>query len=486
MSEKLLREIPLLNKQIFEVAPIGMAISGFDGVLVRVNQSFAKTIGYEQEELIGKSFESITHPDDLEENLKRNKMVVAGEIESHRMEKRFIHKEGRTLHAILKVSALKNVDDKSVLLLAQVLDISDKIDLMSSVEISARKFKEIFEDAAIPMAQSTNEGDIFNVNKAFIKLLEYSEDELIGMKISKLSHPKDQLSNIKKSEDLIASGSANYSMEKRYYTKSGKTIHTILKVSLIKGVPPEPQHLLGQIVDISAQKKYEKLLKKNLRKLKKVNMELDSFIYRASHDLRGPLATLKGLLSLMQLTKDDDIVNGMSISIQKLEHTILELVEFSENSQKSIAKEKINLRQIINESIEMLGYHPNFSKVEVSTIINSSLNIIGDIDRIKPIFHNLLLNAYTYIDKEKSENKIEIYSTVQNKTLLIELKDNGVGMSDEVLNRAPEMFYRGSELSSGSGLGLYLVKQIVRKLKGIVKLKSEEGIGTKVSIKLPL
>lgn len=486
MSEKLLREIPLLNKQIFEIAPIGMAISGFDGVLIRVNDSLATTIGYAQDELIGKSFESITHPDDLEENLKRNKLVIAGEIESHRMEKRFIHKDGRTLHAILKVSTLNNSDDKPLLLLAQVLDISDKIDLMSNVEISARKFREIFEDAAIPMAQSTNQGKIFNVNKAFSSLLEYSKDELVGMKIGTLSHPKDQLSNMEKSKELISSGSANYSMEKRYYTKSGKKIHTILKVSLIKGVSPEPQHLLGQIVDISAQKKYEKLLKKNLRKLKKVNMELDSFIYRASHDLRGPLATLKGLLSLIQLTKNDDIVDGMSSSIQKLEHTILELVEFSENSQKSIVKEKINLRQAINESIELFRYHPNFNKVEISTIINSSLTIRGDLDRIKPIFHNLLLNAYTFIDKEKLENKIEIYAAAKNKTLLIELKDNGVGMTDEVLVRAPEMFYRGSELSSGSGLGLYLVKQIVRKLKGSFKLKSEESIGTKVSLKLPL
>ena len=211
---------PVLNRQIFDNAPIGMAVSDLEGKLVSVNKSFRKTIGYSKKELLGLSFIEFTHPDDVKENLRRNGLVEQGLMEDHQMEKRFINKKGNVLHAILKVSTLKNKYGKPQFFLAQVLDISDKVDLLSNIKSSERKFREIFEDAAIPMAQANTNGDIFNVNKAFSELFEYSNEELKHMKISDVSHPDDMHENKERSQNLINSEGANYSMEKRYLTKS--------------------------------------------------------------------------------------------------------------------------------------------------------------------------------------------------------------------------------------------------------------------------
>ena len=479
---------PILNRQIFDQAPIGMAISGLDGVLTMVNSSFTKTIGYSEQELIGMSFATFTHPDDLKENLERNAQVAAGNWPSHQMEKRFIHRKGHILHAILKVSTLNNDHDKPEHLLAQVVDITEKVELFNQVQTSEKKFREIFENAAIPMAQSTLSGALFNVNKSFARLMEYSTSELYRMDIDEISHPEDIKENKTKSAALVHKEGKNYSMEKRYLTKSGKTIHALLKVSYIKAVDYDPPHLLGQIVDITSIKQYEQLLEKNNNELTKVNAQLDSFIYRASHDLRGPLATMKGLIHLLKDYENYDykVMDGMNQSIDKLGNTINKLVAFSGNTQRDIQIKLIDLHKLINESIDSMKYHENYDLASISIHIDPTLNFASDISRIKPIFNNLINNALQYLDSSKDKSTIAINCTMEGDCLRIMITDNGEGMTPETQERAFEMFYRGSERSTGSGLGLYLVNEIVEKLGGEITIQSVPDEGSSFKVILPV
>lgn len=482
-----LNQAALFDGRIFEMAPIGMAISRLDGTLIDANKSFVQTIGYSKNELMGMTYMDLTHPDDLEENLRRNNLLIEGKMHEHQMEKRFITKDGRELNTILKVSLMHDEDKKPAYLIAQILDITDKINLLSEIESSERKFREIFEDAAIPMAQATLEGEIFNINKAFTDLLEYSSDELKGSQISDISHPDDMVVNRRKSEKLIDRNGINYSMEKRYQSKSGKVIYALLKVSYIKGAPPNPPHLLGQIVDITSIKNYEQLLESNNMALQKVNSELDTFIYRASHDLRGPLATMKGLVSLIEANNPDDnvVIDGMSSSIEKLENVIRKLVAFSRNTQSTVDKKEIKIRKIIEESLQLYEFHENFDLAEITINVADDLSFSTDVSRIKPIFNNLISNSLTYLDCAKSRCTLSITCRSENDFLLIEVEDNGEGMTTESVNRAFEMFYRGSEKSTGSGLGLYLVNEIVSKLEGKINISSRPGMGTKVVVSLP-
>lgn len=485
MTQTLLKDLSFSTK-VFDAAPIGMAISGLDGILLNVNDSFIATIGYSREELVGTSFTTITHPDDVEQNLERNAKVVSGELQTHRMEKRFINKNGEILHAILKVSTLKNADGENIFLLAQILDITDKTILISNLETSERRFREIFEEAAIPMAQSDPEGNIYDVNKAFCNLLEYSKAELIKMNVQNISHADDYSENKILTKKLVDENGSNYSMEKRYGTKSGRLIHAILKVSSFVDPASGDLNLLGQIVDITAQKNYEDLLQRNYDELKKVNTELDSFVYRASHDIRGPIASLKGLLPLLNHDQEEkQVIDGMSKSINMLDEVIRKLVAFSENSQNTIRNVKIDMRSLVEEALDMLGGLPYIQKIKINVNIDPSLEIEADVTRLRPIMNNLIMNSVSYIDMRKSSPKIDIECNAIKEILTLTVIDNGIGMSEKTLDRAQEMFYRGSERSTGSGLGLYLVKEIVDKLDGQMSIESKEGIGTKVEISLP-
>ena len=484
MSDQLIKEFgPTLK--IFDSAPIGMAIATLGGVLLRVNDSFCQTIGYDRSELIDRGFHHFTHPEDLSENLKRNRKVISGQMPSHQMEKRYITKEGEVLHAIMKVTTLNDSEGKPNYLLAQVIDITSKVELIEQHSRSEKRFREIFEEAAIAIVDASADSIIRDANEAACNLLEYSRDELIGMHVKEISHPQDLEANKRLTDELVARGGSRYSMEKRYVTKSGKTVHAILKVSMVKG-KGEDFRLLGQIVDISSIKDFENQLKQNNKELTKLNKELDAFIYRASHDLRGPLATLKGLVNVHRMQGvEDDITDGMSSSIQKLENVITELVEFSHNSQKAIENREMDIARLIDDSISGFSPHPHFDRIDFRVEVVGGAKLNGDARRIAPIVNNLLTNAISYHDLNKKRPFIKVKCKSSPSGLDLVVEDNGRGMSEDVIDRAFDMFYRGSELSNGSGLGLYLVKEITDKLSGTVTLQSQNGKGTRVDIHIP-
>ncbi len=147
MGNSLLRDIQYSNI-IFDSAPIGMAIGTFDGVLLKVNQAFCDTIGYEEKEILGKKFSIFTHPDDLTVNLAQNKRIVSGEIKKHRLVKRYIHKNGKVIHGIMTVTGLVNNKGVPSYLLAQRVGITDRKEIMKIME--SKRGKDTQVDLEIP------------------------------------------------------------------------------------------------------------------------------------------------------------------------------------------------------------------------------------------------------------------------------------------------------------------------------------------------
>lgn len=456
--------------KIFDAAPIGMAIAHLNGTLLMANESFCQTIGYHSEEIIGNSFTMFTHPDDLEQNLKMNSQVSSGKIASHQMEKRYIRKNGEILHAIMKVTTLGHDGIRPKYLLAQVVDISDKVRLLNEKEQSEKEFRQMFDGAAIAMIHTNKNLDIIRSNQAACNLFEYKCPELVGRNLSELSYNQ----NIHRLESF------DYTIEKKYLTKSGKILDTILKISYLKD-----EEMLCQITDISPLKEYERLLQSKFRELQKVNQELDEFIYRASHDLKGPVATLKGLINLGEVqSMDNQILKGFEYSIQKLENIVGELVEFHNISKDEIGNVEIDFEELIDESIEILRFHPHFQKITFIKEIEYTRKFYGDLKRLKPMLNNLLINALEYSDLNKRNPFIKVSLRTKSGLLEINIEDNGIGMSKDVSRRAFDMFYRGTQNSKGSGLGLFLVKESISKLNGSVSLQSSPGDGTKVSLLL--
>jgi signal transduction histidine kinase len=235
------------------------------------------------------------------------------------------------------------------------------------------------------------------------------------------------------------------------------------------------------------RKQNESLLKAN-QELLKVNHELDNFVYSVSHNLRGPLTSVMGLIKLAQLEDQSKglttIHTMINSSVMRLDETLGEIIDYSKNARNDIEVEEINLEQLIRTAINKLGFRDQSHNVNWMIEVENHVSVKTDKTRLGVILNNILSNAMQYRDTRK-ESVISISATATTGHLKILIKDNGIGIKKEILPRVFEMFFRGTEESQGAGLGLYVANEIIRRMKGSIEITSVFGTGTTVEFTIP-
>jgi two-component sensor histidine kinase len=235
---------------------------------------------------------------------------------------------------------------------------------------------------------------------------------------------------------------------------------------------------------------YKSILAKN-EELNKINSELDRFVYSVSHDLRAPLSSLLGLIKICNdLVPNNDagvknILEMMQLSVNKLDVFIGAILDYSRNSRKEILPSYIDFNKIIQDVRESLNHVKTEHEYVMQIDIKEDSPFYSDEHRIAVILNNLISNAMKYLDAKKKECFIRISVLADVEKCQLTIEDNGIGIDRPSQQKVFEMFYRAAETSTGSGLGLYIVKETIQKLNGSIKLDSELSKGTKIQIELP-
>jgi signal transduction histidine kinase len=223
----------------------------------------------------------------------------------------------------------------------------------------------------------------------------------------------------------------------------------------------------------------------------KINKELDSFVYSVSHNLRAPLMSVLGLINLVQVEnkKTDPGMNTyfsmMQQSIHKLDDTLKEILDYSRNARSELNVESVDLQRMIEESFDRMKYMDGSEYITKTVQVSAKAALHTDAYRLSVIINNLVSNAIKYRDAGKPENHIDIEAEISESKLSIVFRDNGIGISDDYINKIFDMFFRATDRSEGAGLGLYIVKETVDKLHGDIMVESKIGQGTSFKIYVP-
>jgi signal transduction histidine kinase len=240
--------------------------------------------------------------------------------------------------------------------------------------------------------------------------------------------------------------------------------------------------------DITQYYEAEHLLKTKNEELLKINEELDRFVYSASHDMRAPLMSIKGLANIMKKEPGGESLSQylklIDKSINKLDLFITDITNYSRNSRLEIETSRIDLEALATESIESLKYMEEADKVVTSIHVKGEADFYSDARRVLVVFNNIVSNAIRYYDSWK-ESYLRIEVVVDEQQAVISFEDNGIGIAEEFQDRIFKMFFRASFESKGSGLGLYIVKNTVDKLGGKISVQSKLGEGATFTIVLP-
>ncbi|MDX1628866.1 MAG: 7TM diverse intracellular signaling domain-containing protein [Fulvivirga sp.] len=242
--------------------------------------------------------------------------------------------------------------------------------------------------------------------------------------------------------------------------------------------------------DITAKLKAEKQLKAQNKMLKKVNKELDSFVYSASHDLKAPLASVLGLINLVKSEKDLNnrlhYYEMMEKSVVRLDTFIKDIIDYSRNERTSLHAKKIDLQELIESVFEDLKYFQDVEAIKKNIHIQVDRPVYTDEMRLKVVIRNLVSNAIKYGCSPDVKNKqIDLTAEENDNTINLVVRDYGNGIPGENKERIFDMFFRAHENAAGTGLGLYIVKETVEKLQGSISFESSHQ-GTSFFITIPL
>lgn len=230
------------------------------------------------------------------------------------------------------------------------------------------------------------------------------------------------------------------------------------------------------------------LLREQNVQLKKAYDELDKFVYSASHDLRAPLASVLGLVKVAQsdeVSKMPEYMHMIESTIHKMDVFVQNVIKYHRSNRLDVEISHIQFEKLLNEILSELTNNKIAENFFINKKFSEPVFIRSDESRIRIILSNIILNALKFFDEAKSERVLSIEVETNHERSLIIIDDNGIGIPDELHSKIFEMFFRGNHKNAGSGVGLYVVKEALKKINGEIKIESTPKVGSRFIIEIP-
>lgn len=440
--------------------------------------------GYSPEEVIGKKLVHFFHEEDVSKMREQLHSIINSDKKIS-FEYRFKKKNGQYIWIETSGKLIyDSITQEPKEIVAVTRDATERILKDLRLKESEEQYRLIAENATDMITRHDIAGVYNYISNSSYTLLGYSPEDMMGKSAYNFLHPDDAEIIRAGLMDFVKKGLGVYTASYRYKKKDGKYvwIESTNKLTFQEGTG-EIEGVISISRDISERKAFEIRLEEKIK-------ELDTFIYRSSHDLKGPLASLQGLLNVAKSeVKDTNTLQYMNLierSVLHLDTILMDLLNITRITQGSLNIVDINLEDVITKIINSFENLPEYKNIKWSLDFCDCAVLKLDRSLVNNIFQNLIINAIKYRDKEKKESTINITTKCFTEELMVQIEDNGEGIPEVLQKNVFDMFFRGNTKSTGTGLGLYIVKNAVEKLGGRIFLESEEKRGSIFTIYLPL
>lgn len=488
-AERELAESENRLRTIIQTEPECIKLLGANCELLEMNPAGLAMIEAETaERVIGHSLLGLVDPKHREAFANLTNDVFIGK--SGMIEFEMTGLKGSRLWMETHAVPLRNTEGKIISLLAISRNITARKENEASLRHAEERYRTIFENAQEGIYQSTPDGHFITANPSLAIMFGYSSAEELIASVFDIgaqlyANPQDRLYM----KNLLQKEGKAYGVEFTGLKKNKEIISLRNHVRAIYDNEGNIKYFEGTIDDITERKMTEEKLKIQFAELQKTNYELDRFVYSVSHDLRAPLASILGLINVAEMEKPSpSFKNYLALirnSINRLDGFIKDILDYSRNSRMDVRIEKINFRDLITETQNNLKLMSGAQRLKITAQIKDNVAFYADSTRIGILLSNLFSNSIKYQDFRKEASFLHLSIVTSSKKATIIVKDNGIGISEKHVTKIFDMFYRASENSKGSGLGLYIAKETITKLGGTIKVQSEFGISTTFEITIP-
>ncbi len=497
-ANRALRESEERFRGAFNGASIGMALVSAEGRFLQVNRALSGILGYSEDELLAKSFHDIIHPEDVDADLDQERRLLAGEITTYQIEKRFLCKDGRIAWVRLTVSLVHDPGGKPLYFVSQMQDITPYKAAGAALREAEARYRTLVEQipAAVYVDPADALGSPLYVSPRVESLLGYSPDEWLANPDLWLAriHPDDRQRVESAFAQARKTGEAT-SIEYRCLARDGRIVWVLDQVWLARDDEGRPMYWQGFMVDVTDRKRAEEELRAAKDAAEEASRLKSSFLRMATHELRTPLTIVSGYVELLaesagtRLTAEErefiDIAQSGTKTLTTLVEDLLDLARI-EAGRLDLTIHPLDVGEVIERVHRMVSAQAAAKGIGSQFVLEPGLPpVAADPDRLFQVLLNLVGNAIKFTERG------HVQSSVRSRRDGVEISvaDTGIGIPPEALTSIFDEFRQADASTTrrfgGTGLGLAIAKRLVEMQGGTLSVESTVGVGSTFTLWLP-
>ncbi|MGH7267547.1 MAG: hybrid sensor histidine kinase/response regulator [Candidatus Rokuibacteriota bacterium] len=359
---------------------------------------------------------------------------------------------------------------------------------------SEERFRSAFEDSAIGMALQGLDGRYIRVNRALCQALGYSADELLAGSFHAVTHPEDQDVDVEHDRRMLAGELSSYQTEKRYRHKEGRVVWALASVSLVRHRDGHPLYFVVQVQDVTERQRAEEAqvrLQGQLVQSEKL-AAMGSLLAGVAHELNNPLSVVLGQAALLRQSIPEG--GPLAMRAERIAQSAERCARIVRNflalaRERPPERQHVSLNEVVESGVDLLSYGLRVDDVQLEFRLSRDLpGLWADPHQIHQVIVNLVTNAHHALRTTGRPRRVVITTRLdaERTGALLEVQDNGPGVTPEIQSRMFEPFFTTKPPGQGTGLGLSLCQGIVEGHGGAITCESEPGRGAVFRVRLPI
>jgi len=461
-------------RKSFENASIGMTVTEIDGRFRSVNPAWCNMIGYSSDELLGKTVEDVTHPDDRVSTAEGRLKLVDGLTNVAMVEKRYIHKDGHIVWGLMSRAVVRDSEGEALYFIGQIQNISERKDVELKLKESEEKYRKLVETSH-DLIWSVDANGIFTfVNEASKITHGYEPEEMIGLPFTNFM-TAEQAEKDMAIFAKIKEGISYVDLESVHLKKDGSPVYLSFNAVVLRDDQGGVLGTTGSAKDITARVLNEEQSRRHHEQLAHVSRvaTMGEMATGIAHELNQPLAAIAAYVdgSLRRLNSDGQISKPIIEALEKASvqairagNVIQRLRDFVRREDSKL--EDIDINDTIHTALKLLKSEFDMNQVSLKfDLAAEQLNIHGDPILIQQVILNLARNSVDAMSALEPGSRVLTVNTVaEDNSVLIGIDDSGTGIDPQLQEQLFEPYV--STKKSGLGLGLPICRSIINEFGG--------------------
>jgi PAS domain S-box-containing protein len=493
-----LRESEERFRGAFNGASIGMALVSTEGHFLQVNRALCGILGYTEDELLAKTFQDLTHPEDLEADRELVQQLLANEITTYQVEKRYLCKDGHFAWVRVTASLVHDATGDPLYFVFQMQDVTPYKAAGAALREAEARYRTLVEQipAVVYVDPATALGSPLYVSPRVETLLGYAPGEWLAaadLWIERL-HVEDRERVLSEIARVNETGES-LSLEYRFLGRDDREVWIHDEVALVRDENGDPQFWQGFMVDITDRKRAEEDLRAAKEAAEEASRLKSAFLRMATHELRTPLTIVSGYVEILasstaaRLSPEEreffDIAQAGTKTLSRLVDDLLDLARI-EAGRLHLVIQAVDVCDAIKQVHRMVSVQAMAKGIDSSVTVEPNLPLIAaDPDRLTQILLNLVGNAVKFTEQGYVRSTVRMVGD----GVEISVADTGIGIAPEAQTAIFDEFRQADASTTrrfgGTGLGLAIAKRLVEMQSGTLTVESTLGAGSTFTLWLP-